>query len=47
MSRVDDMWSLLFVIIDFTVGTLPWKALHAKLADNHIARRVCDVSLCF
>ena len=41
MSRVDDMWSALFVIIDFSTNALPWKDYYGILhtEDMHRVRR--------
>ena len=24
LSRVDDLWSLLYILVEFATGTLPW-----------------------
>lgn len=30
LGRVDDLWSLLFMLIEFATGTLPWRKYRAK-----------------
>lgn len=30
LGRMDDLWSLFYVLVEFAVGTLPWRKLKDK-----------------
>ena len=51
MGRVDDLWSLLYMILEFLTGTLPWKGknketigtLKVELTNVHLFSEPCPL----
>lgn len=40
MGRHDDLWSLFYMLVEFTVGQLPWRKIKDKVRDPVINQRV-------
>lgn len=43
LGRVDDLWSLLFVLVDLVAGSLPWKSVGDREEVGRLKRVFCDV----